>query len=74
MQFDKLKIINLTQLANLSKVSYAKLYFRKNGEIKSELDLNDRTKIVNAIHKEIEPLFSDLGFSVEINQKVDRSR
>lgn len=66
MGFEKLKIINLTQLAKQSNVSYTKIYFRKHGWVKAEMTLPDRTRIVNAIKAEIMPLFEELGFGIDI--------
>ena len=67
MPLNKLSLINLTKLAKAAKVNYFKIYFRKNGTTKMELDQNDKTKIVNAIHKDIKPLFEELGFEVTVN-------
>jgi len=66
MQFNKLTLINLSKLSKAAKVNYFKIYFRKNGTTKMELDQNDKTKIVNAIHKDIKPLFEELGFEITV--------
>lgn len=61
-------IINLTELAKESKITYTRLYFRKNGVTKSELDNNDRTRIVNAIVNKLKPFFKELGFDLILKQ------
>lgn len=70
----KLKILNLTKLAELSKVSYQKIYFRATGYVKEDMTHQDRTRIVNAIYKEIGPLFEELGFELSYKQKESIER
>lgn len=69
MNFEDLKLIRLSELSRLTGIPYTKIYFRSNGVVKSALPLKERTKIVNAIFKEIGPLFEDLGFDLKVTQK-----
>lgn len=63
------KIINIKQLSDESKISYSRLYFRKNGYTKEELEQTDRTRIVNAIVNKLKPFFNELGFDLRLKQK-----
>lgn len=64
------KLLNITELARLAKVSYNKMYFRKNGHIKGQMKQTDRTKIVNAIRDEIKPFLKELGYDISISQRA----
>lgn len=63
------KTINLKALCEKAKINYHRLYWRTKGDPKGQLPLIDRTKVANALVKDITPFLSDLGFDVSITQK-----
>ena len=65
------KILRLTELARLSKVSFHKIYFRHHGTVKGEMTLKDRTKIINTIYKELGPFFDAMGFKMTFTKKEE---
>jgi hypothetical protein len=65
----KSSIINIKQLCRLAKINYFSLYMRQRGEYKSDLSLDKKTKVVNALVKDIEPFIRDLGFDVTITRR-----
>ena len=68
-KYENLEIFDLKKLAELSGVEYAKMYFRKTGRTKSAMDLKDATRMVNAIQKQLMPVFSTIGFRLIIERK-----
>lgn len=62
------EVIKIKTLCKQANIGYFKLYFRKNGQGKnlrqSELSLNDRTDLLNALMKDITPFVNDLGFDL----------
>ena len=64
------KIIKLSALSRLSGVHYMRVYRRKTGFHKSDIDLDDRTKLVNALVKDLKPFMDSLGFEMAISPKV----
>lgn len=65
--YKKFDLLNLLKLSRLSGISYNALYARKIGRSKSDMSLNDRTRVVNAIVKELKPLFKHLGFNLTVS-------
>jgi len=65
-KFKSLEAFNLVKLAELSGVTYPKLYYRKIGQTQEEMSAKDATKIANGIKKTLDPLFKKLGFSIQI--------
>ncbi len=65
-KFKSLEMFNLVKLAQLSGVTYSKLYFRKIGQTQEEVSIKDATKIANGIKKTLDPLLKKLGFSIQI--------
>ena len=63
----KSKTIALRALTDLAGVNYFTLYRRKVGMYKSDMDPNTKTKLANALVKDIEPFMKDLGFKVRIS-------
>ena len=61
-------VISIRQLAKLAGINYFSLYMRKKGEYKSELSADVKTKIANALVKDITPFLNDLGFDVDITR------
>lgn len=66
--FKKSKIISIQYLAKMAGVPYWKIYNRKTGSTERRMDLADRTKLANALQKELMPIFKDLGFTITIQQ------
>lgn len=64
----KSSILNIKKLCQLAKISYFSLYMRTKGRYKSDLSLERKTKIVNALIKDITPFVNDLGFDVAITR------
>jgi len=56
----------MRELAKIAKIPYSALYFRKLGRVKKEMDLKDRTKLVNAFFKVMKPFFLAMGFIVVV--------
>jgi hypothetical protein len=65
----KTSIISIKTLAKLAKINYFSLYQRQRGKYKSELPLDMKTKVVNALIKDITPLVNYLGFEITISRK-----
>lgn len=65
------KLIKISRLADLAKVPYFQIYRRQNGNTKTELPLNTRTKLFNALWREVKIIANDLGFEVTANRKED---
>jgi len=63
------KIIKLSALSRLSGVHYMRVYRRKTGFHQSEISLDDRTKLVNALVKDIKPFMDTLGFELSLAPK-----
>lgn len=70
-KFKILEIFNLMKLAEISDVSYRKLYNRKTGETTTDLSLKEATKIANGIKKGLDPLFKKLGFTIQVTRAED---
>lgn len=68
-KFENLEIFDLKKLSELSGVGYTKMYNRKVGFTLTRLDIKDETRIVNAIVKQISPVFSHMGFRIVIERK-----
>lgn len=64
------KIISVRALCELAKVDYFVLYRRKTGVYKTDMKTNVRTRLVNALIKDIEPFINDLGFEVAIKPQA----
>ena len=66
-------IINLKRLAEVSGISYNTLYGMKIGRTgkRTKLSVSDRTKLANALLKELKPTFEELGFEVVMNRTED---
>jgi len=66
----KSKLINLKFLAERAGVPYATLNNYKVGRagVKKGIDDAIKTKIANAMSKELNAFLNDLGFTVEINR------
>lgn len=62
-------VISLKQLCALAKVNYFSVYQRKSGKYKSELSLDLKTKVANALIKDITPFLIDLGFDVSLTRR-----
>lgn len=65
----KSSIIKVKVLAKLAKINYFSIYMRQRGKYKSELPLEMKTKVVNALIKDITPFVNDLGFEISISRK-----
>lgn len=59
-------VISLRRLAELAKINYFVIYRRRTGAYKSDIQPNDKTRIANALIKDIAPFLSDLGYDVTI--------
>lgn len=68
-KFKSLEAFNLVKLAELSGVTYSKLYYRKIGQVQEEVSAKDATKIANGIKKTLEPLLKKLGFSIQVTRQ-----
>lgn len=67
----KSSIISLQALAKLSGVNYYTVYRRRFGIYKKDMKLTQRTKLANAIMKDIGPFINDLGFEISIKPLKD---
>jgi hypothetical protein len=63
------KLINISKLAQKAGVPYFQIYRRQNGETQKELPPNTRTKLFNALWKEVKDIADDLGFTVTATRK-----
>lgn len=64
------RLINLRLLSELSGIPYATLNNYRTGRAGTKgLDANIKTKLANAIHKELKVTMGELGFSIEITRK-----
>ena len=63
------KTIKLIQLAELANIKYSELYNRKTGLYKRQLMANEKTRIANALVKDIKSFMDDLGYEVTIHPK-----
>ena len=61
--------INLSALCDLAGIHYMKVYRRKTGFHKSDLSLDDRTKLANALVKDLKPFAENLGYELAIHPK-----
>jgi len=66
----KFKIINLSHLCEVAKISYEKVYSNIYAErYKNDtLDFNERTVLANNLVTELKPFLSELGFKIEIKR------
>lgn len=64
-------MINIRKLSELAKVPYFMIYRWKTGERKRYLPLNVRTKVFNALWKDVKAIAEDLGFEVTATRKED---
>lgn len=64
------KIINLKRLADISGISYNTLYGMKIGRTgkRTPMSAADKTKLANALMKELKITFVDLGFEINLNR------
>lgn len=65
------KILKIRVLATLAKINYFSLYQRQKGVYKSDLSADGKTKVMNALIKDLEPFINDLGFSIKITRTAD---
>lgn len=70
----KSKIISLRELCVMAKVNYFTVYRRRFGIYQSPITLVDRTKLANAVMRDIGPFMSDLGFDIAIKPLADPSQ
>ena len=63
-------IINLKELAEKSEIDYFKLRNNLNGKYNS-FDVNDRTEVANALLKEANLVFNQLGFDIKMDRLED---
>lgn len=59
-------VISIRQLTSLARMNYFKLYNRQKGIYTKPLSLDDRTKLLNALIKDISPFVADLGFEITV--------
>lgn len=71
MKMFNTKLINISKLAQTAKVPYFQIYRRQNGETKRDLPLNTRTKLFNALWKDVKAIADALGFEVSATRKED---
>jgi hypothetical protein len=60
----KSKIIKLNALSKIAGVSSYKLYERKHSRVKGELELVERTKLLNTLIEHVVAFAKDLGFEI----------
>ena len=65
----KTKMINVRELSRVSGVSIHKVYNRRHTRIDKPLDVVDRTKMLNALTKEVVKFSKDLGFDITFHQE-----
>lgn len=65
-KYHQSKIISIRQLCKLAGIDYFTIYRRKIAAYKSDLDDNTKTKVANALIKDIAPFLEDLGYDVRI--------
>lgn len=70
----KSEIISVTPLCKLAKVDPFKIYRRQKGIYQKPISLNDRTKLMNALLRDIEPFVNDLGFDLKVIPLKENSR
>lgn len=68
------KIISLQALSDMAGVNYFTVYRRRYGIYKSDIPLTKRTKLANAIMKDIGPFMNDLGFEIAIKPLKDSNQ
>jgi hypothetical protein len=61
----------MSRLAKKAGVPYFQIYRRQTGETKRKLSPNDRTRLFNALLKDVKVIAKDLGFEVSANRKAD---
>lgn len=65
------KILKIRVLAVLAKINYFSLYQRQKGVYKSDLSADNKTKVMNALLKDLEPFVNDLGFSIKVTRTTE---
>lgn len=65
------KIINIAKLAKAADVSYFQIYRRNNGETSKPLDPKSRTRLFNALMKDVKAFAKELGFEVTFRRTED---
>jgi hypothetical protein len=65
----KTKMINVRELSKVSGVSIHKIYNRRHTKIEKPLEVVDRTKMLNALTKEVIKFSKDLGFEITFHQE-----